>query len=129
MQRRFTPPLLAVLAIAPVLSLASSAQAQKVPPEHSTDAAQWKTWHESMKRTPVPSKGCFTATYPSPQWRQAACTVAPDVPLLPARGANADTVGNTVDDTAYASSGLLSSAEGYFVTVSGLTNANAYSLQ
>jgi len=130
MQSRFNPPLLAVLAIAPVLSLALGAQAQKIPPGHAADAAQWKAWRESMKQTPVPSKGCFTATYPSPEWRQAACTVAPDVPLLPARGAaHIDTVGNTIDDTAYATSGVLSSAEGYFVTVSGLTSGNAYSLQ
>ena len=82
-----------------------------------------------MRHKPVPSKGCFTAAYPTSEWQPVTCTVAPDVPLPPARGVHIDTVGNTIDDTAYASSGLLSSAEGYFATVSNLSSASAYSMQ
>ena len=82
-----------------------------------------------MKKTPTPGIGCFTASYPSAVWQQVTCTVAPNVPYPPANGAQPQTVGNGTDFSAIAASGILSSAEGSFPSVSGLTSANSYSLQ
>lgn len=127
MQRRFITLLLAVVTMAPILNLAC--RAQQIRPGQSEESAKRKAWRESMKRTPVPHKGCFNASYPSAEWQEATCTVAPDVPLLPARGAHADTAGGGIDNIAYATSGLLSSAEGSFLAVSGLTSATSYSMQ
>jgi hypothetical protein len=129
MQRRFITLLLAVVVMAPILNLACRAQARQIQPGQSEESAKREAWRESMKRTPVPNKGCFNASYPNAKWQEVTCTVAPDVPLLPARRAHSDTVGDTIDDTAYATSGLLSSAEGSFLIVSGLTSASSYSMQ
>lgn len=127
MTRRWIPSLVTILALAWFANLAGQAQ-----PTQSEEFAKRDTWRKSMKQTPVPHKGCFNATYPSAEWQEVTCTDAPDDPLpqiSPAGSAHADTAGGGVDNIAYATSGLLSSAEGAFLTVSGLTSESSYSMQ
>lgn len=114
-------------AILPVLNL--PCQAQQIRPTQSEESSKREAWRKSMKKTPLPKSGCFTASYPSTRWQEVTCTTAPNVPYPPANGAKPQTVGNGNDNTANVTSGLLSSAEGSFPTVTGLTSANSYSLQ
>ena len=108
-----------------------SAAAQPTPSE----AKARESWRKSMSRTPTPKKGCFTATYPDTTWQEVACTTAPPRPYLPARGPRPDTVGNGTDFSAQVTSGVISSADGSFVRVIGVTSesddgsANTFSLQ
>ncbi|MGO9605684.1 MAG: hypothetical protein ACLQAT_20250 [Candidatus Binataceae bacterium] len=102
--------------------------------------AQLKAWRASMLRTPKPSKGCFKATYPNTQWQEVPCTTAPQRPYPPARGRRPNIVGNGTDNSARVS-GSISSAEGSFDSVTGVTSesgevngkppqvANTFSLQ
>ena len=88
----------------------------------------------------MPSKGCFTATYPNIQWREAACKTPPNVPLEPAKGHLPQVVGNG-DDFSAVVSGSISSATGSFDSISsgatetgqvnatGSQIANTYTLQ
>lgn len=133
--------LLIFFAVTPALILAGHAQ-QTHPAQPATREmrAKWKAWHEIMKHTPKPEKtGCFKASYPDTTWHEAICKIAPLVPYPPAknvrsstgraaRGAQPYTVGDGTDDTASVT-GTLSSATGSFPLVSGLSSANAYSLQ
>jgi hypothetical protein len=93
-----------------------------------------------MSRAPMPKKGCFKATYPNTDWQSVPCKTAPLVPYPPARGPRSDNVGNG-DDYAAQVSGFISSAEGSFDSVTGVTSesgdvdgvappvANTFSLQ
>jgi hypothetical protein len=116
----------------------TSPQATVQPP--SKQAAE--DWHKSMARTPVPRSGCFTANYPSTEWREVPCTTAPLRPYPPARGPRPQTVGNGTDWTAEdTATPLISAATGSFDNVTGVTNesgqvggaggqvANTFSLQ
>jgi hypothetical protein len=97
----------------------------QLPPAPLTTAqplqAQMKAWRASMLRTPKPKKGCFKATYPNTQWEEVPCTTAPQRPYPPARGRRPDTVGNGTDNGARVS-GSISSAEGSFDSVTGVTS-------
>ena len=129
----FVPPprtsrVLAVLFCAMALQLSSAmAKAQQA---QSSPLVDPEAWRNSMKTTPTPGIGCFSASYPSAVWQQVTCTTAPNVPYPPADGTQPQTVGGGGNDfVAVATSGLLSSAEGSFPSVSGLASANSYSLQ
>jgi hypothetical protein len=141
MNWKFVRLLLVFFAVTPTLILVGHAQqTQSQQPTQREMRAKWKSWHETMKRTPKPEKsGCFKASYPDTSWHQATCKVAPPVPYPPAKdthssavgtvgGAHAYTVGDGTDDTASVT-GTLSSATGSFPLVSGLSSASAYSLQ
>ncbi len=132
--------LLFVFAVAPLLNLTCPAQqAQPVQPANS---AQREAWRKSMKQIPLPNKGCFKASYPSSTWQEAKCVTAPLIPFPPtnnnipptghpsASGTGPETVGNLSNDwVAVSSSSTLASAEGVFLSVSGLESAGTYSLQ
>jgi hypothetical protein len=117
-----------------------TSQAQQTQVSQPDMHAKWKAWHETMKRTPKPNNtGCFKATYPETAWQETICQTAPLIPYPPAKGAH-PSAGGTVggahpftvgDGTDYSASvtGTLSSATGSFPVVSGLSSANAYSLQ
>jgi len=96
-----------------------------------------QSWRAAIARTPVPGKGCFTASYPVAMWRQVGCVKAPNVPFIPrgaARGSRQ--VGNGHDYEAVTKR-LISSAVGSFPVVKRLKSesdpdmfgANDYSLQ
>jgi hypothetical protein len=93
-----------------------------------------REWRESVARTSLPKAGCFTATYPSTAWQESPCTKPPEQPYPPAKGKHPSTVGNGNDFSAQVS-GLLTSAEGSFMSVTGVTSdtdpagQSAFSLQ
>jgi hypothetical protein len=123
MIQKVVPLLLAVLAIVWLANLSS--QAQQLP---SPKAPEFEAWRTTIKQTPLPDKGCFKASYPSTEWQQVTCTIAPNRPYLPARGPKPPTVGNGTDFTGVVS-GLLSQAEGSFPFSSGISISHSYSLQ
>ena len=122
-----------------LMSLAATASAQAGQPTpwaaHPEMHAEWKAWRETMKKHPLPKKkGCFHATYPATEWTETTCTVAPNRPYPPVHARGSQPMPNTVggggsDYTAKAVSGLLSSADGSFLSIAGLTSATIYSLQ
>jgi hypothetical protein len=114
-------------------AVTSAMAAEKSPPP-------MEAWRKAMARVPLPTKGCFKASYPSTQWQEVQCTTAPTRPYPPARGPQPATVGNGHDVSAEVS-GLLSEAVGSFDSVTGVTSetgqvggsgpqvANTFSLQ
>jgi len=95
-----------------------------------------EAWRNSLKRVPLPKKGCFTAVYPKAEWREVKCTTPPHRPYPPASGGRPSVVGNGTDWSAQVSSGFIASADGSFASVGGVTSetgnggaANNFSLQ
>jgi hypothetical protein len=100
-----------------------------------------EAWRISMAKTPLPKKGCFEASYPSKEWREVPSAKARPYPMPPRRGPKPLIVGNGNDVSAQAPTGFISSATGYFDSVTGVTSesgqnggagaavANAYSIQ
>lgn len=74
-------------------------------------------WQHSIRVLPLPSGGCFNASYPEVQWHKVACTTAPNYPQLPAQGSFDQEVGNDNDYSAEVS-GKITSAIGSFPSVS-----------
>jgi hypothetical protein len=109
--------------------LASTAKASS-----RTEDALHEAWRTAIVHTAVPQRGCFEATYPLKSWTQVACVAAPDKPFLPRDGRGSFTVGDGDDYTAQVT-GLISSGEGSFPTITGLKSesgdgaANQYTLQ
>jgi hypothetical protein len=76
------------------------------------EAARRRVWHATMVRTPLPKKGCFTATYPRTAWEEGECVKAPD---------RSYAVGNGTDFTAAVPAGsVISSVTGSFDSVTGV---------
>jgi hypothetical protein len=71
------------------------------PPAQSREA-----WRAEMAKRPLPKNGCFNATYPSTEWQEVPC--GRPSPYLNQVGDGADFVAAT--------SGLISSAEGSFLS-------------
>ncbi len=98
-------------------------------------------WRAAIAATPKPGKGCFTATFPSREWREVACVPTPDYPMPPRGGVIPQVVGNGNDVSAMAPSGFITSATGSFDSLTNVTSesgqigavgasiANAYTLQ
>lgn len=119
--------LLACLLPALCSSFAASAQSQA--PSVETPAAVTirkdqpdarETWRRALLRIPRPKRGCFAASYPKLEWREVACTAAPNVPYQP----KSDAVGGKTDYSASVSN-LLTMAEGGFGT-SRVTSETGY---
>jgi hypothetical protein len=97
-------------------------------------------WQHAIAKLRLPSKGCFTATYPNVAWKKTPCRPAPKHPYPPVNGHRPQVVGNGTDYSAEVT-GHLTSVTGTFDSVSpGLTEtgqrngsgpqvANTYSLQ
>jgi hypothetical protein len=81
-----------------------------------------------MVRTPLPKNGCFKADYPSTDWLEVQCG-RPSPFLNQGRtGAKLNNVGDGADYVAQASgSGFISSAEGSFQLITGVTGVNGVS--
>jgi hypothetical protein len=94
----------------------------------STSPKSHPEWRKQMAKTPTPKDGCFTVSHPSTTWVEVPCIKAPDYPWLPAR---AEAVGSSSGDwVAQESTGVISSAEGAFPLVTGVTSQNeGFSLQ
>jgi len=100
-----------------------------------------KDWNDTMQRKAAPKKGCFTADYPSTDWKEVPCVKAPNLPAPPRHGPRPAVVGNGDDVAAGAPSGHISQASGHFENVTNVTSesgpigntgpsiANAYTLQ
>jgi hypothetical protein len=114
-----------------LLMLATAAHA--AAPASKADRLE-QAWHNTIVNTPVPAKGCFTASYPDTTWKPTACGVAPNIPLVPRTGFTSQTVGDGNDYSAVVS-GLISKTVGTFPKITGLKSesgggsANAISLQ
>jgi hypothetical protein len=119
--------------------IAAQAPAQPAP----TLAPSLEAWGQVMATTPLPKKGCFRASHPSPGWVEVPCVTVPLIPFLSPKAAEAVrgaalpsgfVVGSGGDFSAVVS-GTISKAVGSFPTVTGLTSendngkANSYSLQ
>src|SRR5712664_1732911 len=100
-------------------SKASGAAQQEVSPE---EKQKRKTWSDSMLRKPALRKGCFTADYPSTEWREVACVAAPSFPAIPRHGPRPAVVGNSNDISAQAPSGFISQVIGHFENVTNVTS-------
>ena len=104
-------------------------------PVSDAEAHNQSVWRDAIARTEVPAAGCFEASYPSMAWAKVECTVAPNIPYVPRRGAVSQTVGDGHDYAAQVASGLINTTVGSFPTVTGvkketgLLGANDYSIQ
>src|SRR6185436_12246205 len=97
-------------------------------------------WQKEMDKVPLPKKGCFTAEYPTLEWKEVACVTPPNYPYPPKRETTSasvrggvygpatggpfggpQTVGNGLDYSAEVG-GLMTSATGSFASVSGVTS-------
>ena len=132
---------------APVAHAQPAVPSQNVPPPSPQEAARQASpqareeWQRAIARVPQPRKGCFTAAFPSMEWREVGCVTAPSYPQPPRRGARPEVVGNANDISAQAPSGHISEAIGSFDSVTGVTSEsspigntgpqvpNAYTLQ
>ena len=79
-------------------------------------------WRVSMAQVPLPGKGCFQSEYPSKEWHPIACTVAPNIPLVPKQAPRPLVVGNGDDIAAMAPTGFISTAIGSFDSVTNVTS-------
>jgi hypothetical protein len=99
---------------------ATAGPQSKVPPAKSEAR---EAWRKSMARHPVPRKGCFEASYPSTEWKEVACVPTSTHPNPPQRksGGNSgpNNVGDGSGDFDAVTTGLISSAEGSFLSVDG----------
>jgi hypothetical protein len=115
---------------APSTEPPSEAKPPATAAPQSAEARLRSQWEKEIARIPVPKKGCFTATYPSKQWKEVPCVTPPKRPFLPAQGSRPYNVGGSNDVTANVGTAQISSAVGSFDTVSPATvTSNAFSLQ
>ena len=107
---------------------AASAQA-------ATTAQRQQAWRAAIAHTPVPGKGCFTASYPLTVWQKVGCVTAPNRPYIPASGAHGAQTTGDGNDYAAVSDTLTSTALGSFPKAKHLKSetdggrSNVYSLQ
>ena len=64
------------------------------PNAQPPSAHELKAWRQTLSRIPQPKTGCFTSSYPSLQWQEVPCTIAPLQPHGPVSGPLPSTVGN-----------------------------------
>jgi hypothetical protein len=117
---------------------ATAGSEEQISPE---ERQRRKLWNDGLLRKPAPRRGCFTAAYPSTEWREVACVVSPSFPAIPRHGPRPFVVGNSNDVSAGAPSGHIAQAIGHFENVTNVTSEsgpiansgpainNAYSLQ
>jgi hypothetical protein len=126
------------LSLAVLLGLLSVSHAQQPSGERSQQAASTKgtaaereTWRKALMKTPRPTNGCYTATYPERQWREVPCKTPPTKLFLPrTRGTTQlETVGGSGPDFTATVTGAITQAEGSFDSVTNVTATPAYSLQ
>ena len=81
----------------PVMTTSAETASKTTPTEKSkgksSEARLRAQWQKDIARLPVPKYGCFTASYPSKQWKEVPCVAAPTRPFLPAQGMRPYTIG------------------------------------
>ncbi|HEV7428199.1 MAG TPA: hypothetical protein VGQ46_17720 [Thermoanaerobaculia bacterium] len=77
------------------------------------DRQKFEPWRKSMTHVRMPHKGCFKISFPSTEWREVACTAAPERSYPPRA---LYTVGSAVDFSAVVA-GHIASATGSFDAV------------
>lgn len=140
----------AVIATTTMACSAASAATKKTPEQAATksepmlspeDYRKQEDWRATITAKPQPNKGCYTAKYPSTEWKEVPCVPGPDRPLTPRKaGVVPQVVGGGDDVSAEAPSGFITSATGS-LTLTNVTSeagqigavgpdiANAYTLQ
>jgi hypothetical protein len=114
---------LGVIALAAFLTHCKTVAENAASPPLPEEAAKIKAWHKTMSRTPAPKTGCFEAAFPSPDWLEVPCGPPPKLPYPLAAGIPPETVGGKSGNfSAQVASGLISSAEGLFASVTGVTS-------
>ena len=134
-------------------------------PAVTKEFAEWRESMTQKREAAASGEGCFTATYPSQEWEAVSCSLAPDYPIGRAggfpshlgahpgpvtgtqpeqdtadgmaaqNGTGAETVGNGTAWAAKVTGSYLTSSEGSFPSVTGVTSendggtANLYGLQ
>ena len=104
----------------------------------SATEVERENWRKKIIRTPQPTSGCFTATFPETEWRTSTCITPPRNAYFPKHlGIRTEQVGgggNT--DFTVEVTGNISEAIGVFPSVTGVVSEansngapNAYSLQ
>ncbi len=94
-----------------------------------------QAWRTAIARTPVPSGGCFTASYPLLVWQQVRCVTAPKSEFSGLHGTGRGSLSVTGGDYAAVTKSRTSAATGSFPVVKHLISetsylgANDYSLQ
>jgi hypothetical protein len=94
-----------------------------------------QAWRAQIAHTPVPSEGCFTASYPLLVWQQVRCATAPKSEFSRMHGTGPGSRDVTGGDYAAVTKSRTSAATGSFPVVKHLTSeqgpygANDYSLQ
>jgi len=115
----------------PLANPASAAGKAKPQPAAATNisprlsAEEFKRqeeWRNAISKKPKPKKGCFTAKYPSLEWKEIPCVNGPKYPMPPRSGIVPETIGNGDDVAAQAPSGVISSAIGSFDTLTNVTS-------
>jgi len=81
-------------------------------------------WHAAMQRLSLPAEGCFQSDFPRIEWKQVACAHHASVPYPPRPGGRPERVGNRTDFAAIPAH-LISSAEGSFDSVTGVTSIDS----
>lgn len=140
---------------------AASAPVEIKSPAEPGDFEMWRAGMKQRFAAWAPTSGCYTSSYPDTQWEAVPCVTAPARPIgraggLPSRinvgapglvaggngtegrladGSTVSTVGNGTAYAAQVSGSYLTSSEGSFDSVTGVTSetdggtANLYGLQ
>jgi hypothetical protein len=92
-------------------------------------------WRMNMAHKKVQKGGCYQATFPETELKEVPCAAPPQTPFSPAGGASPRLAG-TANNFSAQPRGLISSATGFFDSVSGVSSeknsdgvVNSYSLQ
>lgn len=100
----------------------SARAAATAPTTTEPEQTARKTWHEVMRNTPVPGKGCFHVSYPNVAWESVECKETKPRPLAPAnRTVGAPDAGGGDDYFTGSAQGLITSAFGKFF-ISGVNS-------
>ena len=75
-----------------------------------------ESWRKTILKTPRPTAGCFTATYPDKQWREVPCKTPSNKLYPPKHGGTtrSEIVGGAGPDFSAVVSGHITEAEGSF---------------
>ena len=114
------------------LTAIAFAHGRRLMAQTTVESAKREVWRTTMSHTRLPNKGCFSASYPSGEWRPVACGTAPPRSYRQHPGqqqhaaqtdGKAQAVGNT-DDYELQSAGTIIEAIGTFYSVNGVTSAS-----
>lgn len=97
-------------------------KAAVIPLLSAEEFKRQEQWRSTIATKPQPKKGCFTASYPSLEWREIPCVNGPERPMAPRSGIVPEVVGNGDDIAAQAPSGHISSAIGSFDSLTNLAS-------